>query len=120
NYGALGARVHFTYKPILKQEEKLRHYLTDALSLTSKHQIEAYGIDESVLRTPQGYTGLVAELTGEVPTQFQFFVTDSTSNFLRGVLYFATAFKNDSLVRIIEYTKVDVMHLFNTLEFGRN
>lgn len=120
NYEALGARVHFTYKPILKQEEKLRDYLTDALSLTSKHQIKAYGIDESVLRTPQGYTGLVAELTGEVPTQFQFFVTDSTSNFLRGALYFDTAVKNDSLAPIIEYIKVDMMHLINTLEFVRN
>src|SRR5690606_40995253 len=45
-YEALGARVHFTYKPILKQEEKLRDYLTDALSLTSKHQIKAYGIED--------------------------------------------------------------------------
>lgn len=117
NYHTLGARVHFTYKPVLENEENLRHYLNDALSLTSKHQIKAYGIDESVLRTPQGYTGLVAELVGEVPTQFQFFVTDSTSNFLRGALYFNTAVKNDSLAPIIEYIKVDMMHLINTLEF---
>lgn len=117
NYQSLGARVHFTYKPILGDEENLRHYLNDALSLTSKHQIKAYGIEESVLRTPQGYTGLVAELSGEVPTQFQFFITDSTSNFLRGALYFNTAVKNDSLAPIIEYIKVDMMHLINTLEF---
>src|SRR5690606_23312208 len=117
NYQDLGARVHFTYKPVMGNEENLRHYLNDALSLTSKHQIKAYGIDESVLRTPQGYTGLVAELAGEVPTQFQFFITDSTSNFLRGALYFNTAVKNDSLAPIIEYNKVDMMHLINTLEF---
>ena len=117
NYQDLGARVHFTYKPVMGNEENLRHYLNDALSLTSKHQIKAYGIDESVLRTPHGYTGLVAELAGEVPTQFQFFVTDSTSNFLRGALYFNTAVKNDSLAPIIEYIKVDMMHLINTLEF---
>lgn len=117
NYPHLGARVHFTYKPVMDNEENLRHYLNDALSLTSKHQIKAYGIEESVLRTPQGYTGLVAELAGEVPTQFQFFVTDSTSNFLRGALYFNTAVKNDSLAPVIEYIKVDMMHLINTLEF---
>jgi gliding motility-associated lipoprotein GldD len=117
NYPDLEARVHFTYKPVMDNEENLRHYLNDALSLTSKHQIKAYGIEESVLMTPQGYTGLVAELAGEVPTQFQFFVTDSTSNFLRGALYFSTAVKNDSLAPIIEYIKVDMMHLINTLEF---
>lgn len=117
NYKDLGARVHFTYKPVMGQEERLRDYLNDALSLTSKHQIKAYGIEENVLKTPHGYTGLVAELSGEVPTQFQFFVTDSTSNFLRGALYFETAVKNDSLAPIIEYIKVDMMHLINTLEF---
>lgn len=117
NYQNLGARVHFTYKPVMRQEENLRNYLDDALNLTAKHQIKAYGIEESVLRTPQGYTGLVAELSGEVPTQFQFLVTDSTSNFLRGALYFETAVKNDSLSPIIEYIKIDMMHLINTLEF---
>lgn len=120
NYKELGARVHLTYKPILGKEENLKAYLNDALTLTSKHQIKAYGIEEGVLRTPNGYTGLVAELSGEVPTQFQFYVTDSTTNFLRGALYFNTAVKNDSLAPIIEYIKIDMMHLINTLEFQKN
>ena len=120
NYKELGARVHLTYKPVLNKEENLKAYLDDALSLTAKHQVKAYGIEEGVLRTPRGYTGLVAELSGEVPTQFQFFVTDSTQNFLRGALYFKTAVKNDSLAPIIEYIKVDMMHLINTLEFEEN
>lgn len=117
NYQDLGARVHLTYKPVQGKEGNLKAYLNDAMSLTAKHQIKAYGIEESVVRTPKGYTGLVAELSGEVPTQFQFFVTDSTRNFLRGALYFQTAVKNDSLAPIIEYIKVDMLHLINTLEF---
>lgn len=118
HYTSLGARVHLTYKPIDGNREKLKSYLNDALNLTFKHQIKAYGIDESVVRTPEGYTGLVAELSGEVPTQFQFFVTDSTSHFLRGALYFNTAVKNDSLAPIIEYVKTDMMHLINTVDFN--
>ncbi|MFC4870383.1 gliding motility lipoprotein GldD [Negadavirga shengliensis] len=117
HYTGLDARVHLTYKPINGKVENLKSYLNDALSLTSKHQIKAYGIDEAVVRTPTGYTGLVAELSGEVPTQFQFFVTDSTQHFLRGALYFNTAVKNDSLAPIIEYVKTDMMHLINTVEF---
>src|SRR5690606_30920862 len=31
NYRDLGARVHFTYKPVMGKEENLRHYLNDAL-----------------------------------------------------------------------------------------
>lgn len=118
HYTDFEAKVHLTYKPIKGNRDNLKAYLGDALSLTSKHQIKAYGIDELVLRTPEGYTGMVAELTGDVPTQFQFFVTDSTHHFLRGALYFNTAVKNDSLAPIIEYIKSDIMHLINTLEFG--
>src|SRR5690554_4862394 len=117
NYKDLAARVHLTYKPVYGKEENLKAYLNDALSLTAKHQVKAYGIEESVVKTPKGYTGLVAQLSGEVPTQFQFFVTDSTQHFLRGALYFNTAVKNDSLSPIIEYIKVDMIHLINSLEF---
>jgi gliding motility-associated lipoprotein GldD len=117
HYPEWEARVHLTYKPVDGQRSTLKAYLDDALSLTSKHQIKAYGIDEMVVRNTAGLTGLVAELSGEVPTQFQFFVTDSTSHFLRGALYFNTAVRNDSLAPIIEFIKADVMHLINTLEF---
>lgn len=117
HYKNWDARVHLTYKPVEGSRENLKAYLNDALSLTSKHQIKAYGIEEGVIQNPQGYTGLVAELSGEVPTQFQFYVTDSTQHFLRGALYFKTAVKNDSLAPIIEYIKVDMMHLINSLEF---
>lgn len=119
HYKELGARIHLTYKPVMGKEENLRAYLNDAMTLTAKHQVKAYGIEEAVVRTPNGYTGLVAELSGEVPTQFQFYVTDSTQHFLRGALYFSTAVKNDSLAPIIEYIKSDMMHLINTLEFKK-
>ncbi|WP_332913198.1 hypothetical protein [Algoriphagus boritolerans] len=59
----------------------------------------------------------MAELSGEVPTQFQFFVTDSTDHFLRGALYFNTAMKNDSLAPVIEHIKIDMTHLMNSVKF---
>nr|HAD52031.1 gliding motility lipoprotein GldD [Algoriphagus sp.] len=116
SYPNFGAKVHLTYKPIT-QTQDFRTLSTDAFKLTAKHQIKAYGIEESVLVTPNGYTGVVAELQGEVPTQFQFFVTDSTEHFLRGALYFNTAMKNDSLAPVIEYIKVDMAHLMNSVKF---
>lgn len=119
NYREMGATVHLTYLPLGGKDKDLKIVLKDAINLTAKHQIKAYGIEESVMLTPKGYTGVVAELSGEVPTQFQFFVTDSTSNFLRGALYFNTAMKNDSLAPVIEYIKVDMAHLMNTLEFKK-
>ncbi len=119
NYEGLGGKVHLTYLSLDTEEKDLKTVLNDAINLTAKHQVKAYGIDESIALTPKGYTGVVAELSGEVPTQFQFFVTDSTKNFLRGALYFDTAMKNDSLAPAIEYIKVDMAHLMNTLEFKK-
>jgi gliding motility-associated lipoprotein GldD len=118
NYKKLGAKVHLTYKKIDKNTD-FQVLSNDAFNLTAKHQINAYGIEEVVLLTPNGYSAVVAELTGEVPTQFQFFVTDSTTHFLRGALYFNTALKNDSLAPVIEYIKIDLAHLINTVTFEK-
>jgi gliding motility-associated lipoprotein GldD len=118
NYKEFGAKVHLTYKKI-DQSTDFKTLSNDAFNLTAKHQIKAYGIEEAILLTPNGYSAVVAELTGEVPTQFQFFITDSTSNFLRGAVYFNSALKNDSLAPIIEYIKIDMAHLINSVNFEK-
>lgn len=118
NYKDFGAKVHLTYKKI-DQSTDFKTLSNDAFNLTAKHQIKAYGIEEAILLTPNGYVAVVAELSGEVPTQFQFFVTDSTSNFLRGAVYFNSALKNDSLAPIIEYIKLDMAHLINSVNFEK-
>lgn len=117
HYVDFGAKVHMTYKAIDGKNVDFKTLSQDAFKLTAKHQIKAYGIEEAVMLTPEGYTGVIAELEGEVPTQFQFFVTDSTRHFLRGALYFNTATKNDSLAPVIEYIKVDMAHLMNSVKF---
>jgi gliding motility-associated lipoprotein GldD len=117
NYADFGAKVHLTYKKIDGKNIDFKSLSEDAFRLTAKHQKMAYGIEEGILVTPEGYIAVVAELEGEVPTQFQFFVTDSTQHFLRGALYFNTAMKNDSLAPVIEYIKVDMAHLMNSVKF---
>lgn len=118
HYPKFMADIQLTYKPIKNQEALLKEYLNDAYKLTSSHQIKAYSIEESNVRTPSGKIATVAELSGEVPSQFQFHITDSIQHFLRGALYFRTATKNDSLAPVIEYMKVDIIHLLNTLTWN--
>ena len=79
--------------------------MEDARKLTGKHQIKATAIDERIMQMPNGMRASVFELQGEVPSQFQFYTTDSTRHFLRGALYFKTATANDSLAPVIEYVK---------------
>ena len=116
-YPDLKSTIHITYTKLNHSKKLLTEYLDDSYTLTAKHQIKAYAIDEVIARTPSGKTAVIAELEGEVPSQFQFTVTDSVENFLRGALYFNTKVQNDSLAPAIAYMKKDIMHLINTLEW---
>ena len=79
--------------------------------------MKAYAIDESIISLDNGSKATIMELSGEVPSPFQFHVTDSLNHFLRGALYFKTATKNDSLAPVINYVKKDILHMMNTLEW---
>jgi gliding motility-associated lipoprotein GldD len=116
-YPRYQANVQLTYRTLNQDPKVLNNLLEDARKLTIKHQVKAEAIEEGVLKTPKGLRVSVAELSGEVPSQFQFYVTDSTKHFFRGALYFRTATANDSLAPVIEYIKQDIVHLLNTLEF---
>lgn len=124
-YPAYKATIQLTYKDLRAEkfenakEKFLNELINDSYKLTSKHQVKAYAIDESIVKTPSGKTVTIFELEGDVPSQFQFYVTDTTRHFIRGALYFRTATKNDSLKPIIEYIKIDIMHLINSLELKK-
>ena len=114
-YPYFDANVQLTYKPISGSQQLSEEYLDDSYRLTAKHNIKAYAIEEKILYLKSGNVASVTELEGEVPSQFQFHITDSTKHFLRGALYFKTATQNDSLEPAIEYIKQDMIHLLNTL-----
>lgn len=119
-YPLMKATVHITYKPVNNNPQLLREFVDDSYRLTAKHQIKAYSIDEALVTTPSGKTAVIEEIEGEVPSQFQFTITDSTKNFMRGALYFNTKVQNDSLAPAIEYVKKDMVHMINTLEWRSN
>ena len=119
-YPQLKADIHITYKKLENSEQTLKELLNDSYTLTAKHQIKAYAIDEVIVQTPSGQPAIVAELDGDVPSQMQFTITDSTQNFLRGALYFNTKVQNDSLRPAIEYMKKDIMHLINTFNWNKD
>jgi len=114
-YPSLAAEVQITYKNIGGNKKELNEYIEDARKLVNKHTIKAYGIQENRLKIKNGYDAFVFSLTGQVPTQFQFYTTDSSQHFLRGALYFKTAMENDSLAPAIGYISEDMVHLLNTL-----
>ncbi len=116
NYPTLKASVSLSYKPLLNYDS-LVGYVNTSSRLTHKHNIRSSSITEYPIKTPKGYGGVVSELSGDVPSFYQFWVTDSTQNFLRGALYFPTSQRTDSLAPVIRYVKEDMVHLLNTLDW---
>ena len=117
HYPRFQATIQLTYEDLHQQPARLQSLIADARKLTSKHEIKASGIREQVLRTETGLTADVFDLSGEVPSQFQFYVTDSSRHFLRGALYFRSAVANDSLAPVIQFIRADAVRMLNTLRF---
>lgn len=118
-YPTLKANVHITYKKLMNSEQLLKEFLNDAYVLTAKHQIKANAINETIVTRKDRKVAIIAEIEGEVPSQFQFTMTDSTKNFLRGALYFNTKVQNDSLKPAIDFMKKEMMRIVNTLEWKK-
>ena len=116
-YPKLHANVQITYMDVQRDRRLYNKMMEDARKLTGKHQIKATAIEERILKTPSGMRASVFELSGDVPSQFQFYTTDSTHHFLRGALYFRTATANDSLAPVIKYVKADMERMINTLKY---
>lgn len=116
-YPKFRADVQLTYKSVAANPSFFDDFIDDSHRLISKHFIKAYAVEDNILKTPSGKTAVVYELEGEVPSQFQFYISDSTNHFLRGALYFRTATKNDSLAPVIEFIKKDIIHMLNTMDW---
>lgn len=119
HYPQFDADIQVTYKPINNNRAVLEDLLKDSYKLTSEHGVKAYAIEESVIKLKNGMNATLMELSGEVPSQFQFHVTDSTEHFLRCALYFKTSTENDSLKPVIDHIKYDMIHMLNSLEWNK-
>lgn len=114
-YPAFDATIYLSYHSVTDDHTMLNKLCKNATILALKHQVKASLIEESIVQTPKGYQAHIIELFGEVPTPFQFYITDGQKHFLRCALYFKTAAKNDCLAPVIAYIKKDMMHMLHTL-----
>jgi gliding motility-associated lipoprotein GldD len=110
------ATLHISYKQV---NNNLITYLEDAHTLAIKHIPKADAIyDSLIVDRDRNVFGLVYQIEGtEVASPYQFFLTDSTSNFVRGALYFNVVPNNDSLEPVINYLEKDLDHFINTFRW---
>lgn len=109
-------RVHLSYKAV---NNNLGTYTEDAHSLVVKHIPKASAIEEiRIENKAKRVFGLVYDIKGTgAASPYQFFVTDSTTHFLRGALYFDVIPNNDSLAPVIDFIKGDIQHMLETLNW---
>ena len=117
-YPLFNGRVHVSYRA-LHSDKDFRQVIADAHELIGKHTVKAEGIDEIPVRNPNGVSGIVFDIQGNVASPFQFYLTDSTHNFVRGALYFKTKADADSLRPVVEYVKKDIMQLVSTFKWKK-
>jgi gliding motility-associated lipoprotein GldD len=115
DFPQFSGRIYLSYKVIGKYT--LDKLLNDAFDLTNKHSIKASYIDDSVMNTPNNVHGMFFRVEGDVATANQFFLTDSTKNFLRGALYFDATPNADSLRPVNDFLVQDMRHLISTFKW---
>jgi len=115
DFPQFASRIYMSYKTIGKY--KLEQLVNDAYKMTNKHTIKASGIDDSLIHPVNNVAGIFYKVEGDVATANQFFVTDSTHNFLRGALYFDATPNEDSLRPVNDFLVADMKHLINTFRW---
>jgi gliding motility-associated lipoprotein GldD len=115
DFPQFGGRLYVSYKTIGKYQ--LQTLVDDAFKMTNKHTLKASAINDSLMVTPNNVKGMFFKVEGEVATANQFFLTDSTRNFLRGSLYFDATPNQDSLKPVNDFLVEDMHHMINTFKW---
>lgn len=108
--------IHMSFKEI-SEKNGLPQLIEDMHKLTAKHVVKADFIEDYAIKTDHNVGGMLFEVGGDAASAIQFFLTDSTTNFLRGALYFESTPNADSLAPILDFVRHDLNHLIDTFEW---
>lgn len=108
-------KIYISYKQVGKTD--FTKLVNDAFTMTYKHTSKATGIEDSLMKTANGLSGVWFNVGGNAATAKQFFVTDSVKHFLRGALYFDSTPNEDSLSIVNNFLQEDMKHLINSLKW---
>ena len=83
-----------------------------------KHAVKADDILESnFINYNKKVYGSLYDIKGNVATSVNFHITDSTSKFLRGALYFYAKPNKDSLAPAINFVRKDIVKLIENFSW---
>jgi len=110
----LKASIYLTYR----NDKHIAKELEDSRGLVYKHAVKADDIIESnFINYQKKVYGSLYDIKGNVATSINFHITDSTSRFLRGALYFYTKPNKDSLAPAIDFVRKDIVKLIEEFKW---
>lgn len=112
NLGPLNGVINLSF---IKIDTSLAAYVNYAIDKVEEHKIKATAIkDSNIIRPNDKVYGTLFTLEGNVATPFQFYLTDSVSSFMSGVVYFNAIPNYDSIKPALDFVKKDIVHLLNS------
>lgn len=115
-YPSIRSTIQLTYKPVSGNLEEL---FRDAQKLAYKHTVKASGMREQFFAYDSTKVyGMYYEMSGASAATTQFYATDSTNHFLRGVLYHYSAPNPDSLAPVTAFMREEMLELIANLSWN--
>lgn len=106
------AELHISYARLANN---LPDHIENSRKFVYKHTIKADAIEEeSYIDKENKVYGTIFYIDGNAASPVQFYLTDSTHNFLRGALYIRELPNIDSIRPVINFLKPDVIRLIET------
>jgi gliding motility-associated lipoprotein GldD len=106
------------YAKKFNSRDSLRSLINSTNDLVDEHKVKADQIDFLQIKNSQDRVfGTFFALKGNVATNYQFYLTDSTSRFIRGELLLNCRPNYDSLRPVIEYLRVDLDQMIKTFRW---
>lgn len=119
HYPAFGANIHCSYFGITPKE--FVGASEDSRNFVYKHSTKADNIDRILFSNEENKVyGTLFEIEGRVASPIQFTVSDSTSFFFRGALYFSESVNRDSIAPVLDYIREDIKMLMDSFRKETN
>jgi len=115
DYAKLKASINMTYRPV---DNNLKELFLEAEKLTFNHTIKADGISSIPYANKEHKVyGSIFEVSGNAASPIQFHVTDSSSHFITGAVYFNVQPNYDSIKPAINYLQKDIIRMIESLQW---
>lgn len=115
DFPEFNARLHISYFKINETIAKLDNLTEDARKFVFKHTSKATAIDQKTIKfSKKNIYGLEYYIRGNTASNIQFYLTDSTENYLRAALYFNEKPNLDSIQPVLEFIQEDIDNLIDS------